>query len=86
MSELAPERRAFARAHFVYTYDYEVVDNGELCAHLMLHNPIFVICARGSFVKCFIITVIISTKQRGFWKTLEIMHDKEKNYCYGKKT
>ena len=32
---------------------------------------------KGSFVRCFIITVIISTKQRGFCKTLEIMHDIE---------
>ena len=50
MSELAPVRRAqvCASAFCLYTYDYEVVGvyNGELCAHLMLHNPIFVICAR----------------------------------------
>ena len=64
----------FARAHFVYTLMImkSMIYNGELCAHLMLHNPIFVICARGSFVRCFIITVIISTKQRGFGKNVEI--------------
>ena len=91
MSELAPWSRAHvcASAFCLYTYDYEVfsVYNGELCAHLMLHNPIFVICARGSFLD---VSSSLSQYQQNnvvFWKNVKITLDfKTQNISFDTKS
>ena len=77
MSELAPLRRAFCASAFcLYTYDYEVDD----IQWRALRTPYvaqsnFCNMCKGILLRCFIIIVIISTKQRGFWKRLKIIHD-----------